>query len=355
MENIVWDSERRIIDKNFKYMIDNYYGRFEFKYNWDKNVLISDYLKRLFIDSFIEDKKIRYDLPVIIHDYETFLTTAINNKIFNNDNIFYIYRILKSSVKTIKYDDMEELSKSSNDSITLNSNLNKYLKTDKESILTPQELRRLYLFKEISNKIINIKNDDFVDKYINSLNTILRDRSVTDMKLDKSLINDGINMMYRSLAQNFAEHILYKSLKKDRPKYKVIICDSYPIATNFEENGLYQKPVINLGKTLAGISRTSDNETMLNMARVSFETSLTELIASEYNMGVKEKYYDLGKVYACFGTLLRNNMKKTNEIFKLDIKKVFDLIDTITKRNLSTNQILIEDIRPINIDEYLNA
>ncbi len=355
MENIVWDSERRIIDKNFNYMIDNYYGKFEFKYNWNKNILISDYLKRLFIDSFIEDKKIRYDLPILIHDYETFLTTAINNKIFNNDNILYIYRLLKNSIRTIKYEDMTDLSKYSKDSIILNSDIKNYLKSSKESILSPQELRRLYLYKEISNKIINSENDNFVDKYVDSLNNILRDRGVTDMYLNESLIADGIDMMYKTLAQNFAEHILYKSLKKDRPKYKITIFEGFPIVSNFEENGIYQKPVIDLGKTLAGVSRTSDSETMLNMARVSFETSLTELIASEYNMGTKEKYYDLGKVYAGFGTLLRANTKKSNTVFKLDIKKVFNLIDTITKRNLSTSQILIEDIRPINIDEYLNA
>jgi hypothetical protein len=355
MENIVWDSERRIIDKNFNYMIDNYYGKFEFKYNWNKNILISDYLKRLFIDSFIEDKKIRYDLQILIHDYETFLTTAINNKIFNNDNILYIYRLLKNSIRTIKYEDMTDLSKYSKDSIILNSDIKNYLKSSKESILSPQELRRLYLYKEISNKIINSENDNFVDKYVDSLNNILRDRGVTDMYLNESLIADGIDMMYKTLAQNFAEHILYKSLKKDRPKYKITIFEGFPIVSNFEENGIYQKPVIDIGKTLAGVSRTSDSETMLNMARVSFETSLTELIASEYNMGTKEKYYDLGKVYAGFGTLLRANTKKSNTVFKLDIKKVFNLIDTITKRNLSTSQILIEDIRPINIDEYLNA
>jgi hypothetical protein len=355
MEKIVWESEKKIIDKNFDYMIKNYYEKFEFKYNWNKNILVSDYLKRLFINSFMEDEKVRNDLPILIHDFETFIATAVNNDIINHDNILFVYRTLKNKLNSISFEDMNLLSKSKTNGIVLNKNLNMYLRSEKESSLAPDELRRLYLYKEISNKLINIDNDMFANKYISTIDKILYNKGISfDNKIDESLVKDGIIMMYEGISQNFAETILYKSLKMDRPKYKVTFNDRYPVVTNLEEKGVYQKPIISFGKTLAGINNKSDLETMLNMARVTLESSLTELIASEYNMGSKEKYYDLAKIYLNFGMIKRNN-ENPDQLLKLDITRVFALIDTITRRNINNNLLLMDEIKPINVDEYLTV
>ena len=357
MERRVCDNSKQIIDKNFDYMIKNYYSKFEFKYNWDRNVLVSDYLKRLFLNSFMEDYSIRNDLPILIHDLETYLAVGINNKFINQDNILSIYRILKASLNTISYTNEENtLSAHTSNRIILNKNINKYLRSEKESSLSPDELRRLYFYTELSNKIININNDEFVDKYLNTYEKILNEKGIEfDSKIDESLVRDGIEMVYESIAQNFGETILYLSLNKDRPKYKVTFEEGYPIVTNYEQNGIYQKPTIELGKTLSGINSKSDLETLLNMARVSLETSLTEYIASQYNMLSKDKYYDLVKLYLNFGIIKRNKYKNESSILKLDIKRVFTLIDVIAKRNLNNNLVLIDEIKPINVDKYLNA
>ena len=355
MEKIVWESERKIINKNFDYMIKNYYKEFEFKYNWDKNVLVSDYLKRLYINSFMEDVSIRNDLPILIHDIETFIATGVNQKIFYKGNILFVYRILKAKMNTIKFEDISELSKSTSNSVILNSNLNKYLKTDKESALKPDELRRLYLYKEISYKLLSAEDDPFVDRYVSSIDRVLYNKGLSDVpKIDESLVRDGISMMYEGIAQNFAEDILYKSLKLNRPKFVVQMTDGNLLVSNYEENGVFQKPVICLGRTLAGISNKRDFETVLNMGRVALETSLVELIASEYNMGSKERYYDLAKLFMNFGMIKRSTLNK-NSLLKLDIRKAFSLIDVITKRNISNNMLLVDDIKPINIEEHLNA
>ena len=165
MEKIVWISTSEIVDKNFNYMIKNYYSSFTFKYNWDNNKLIKDYMKRLFIDSFISDESIRKELPILIHHIEDYFVTGINNKIFTKSNIRNIYNRLKDDVKTIGYTNKDNiLSSYENNKVLINKDLRIYLRSEKDSSLTPSEVRRIYLYKEMNKIILSIKNDKNINK-----------------------------------------------------------------------------------------------------------------------------------------------------------------------------------------------
>ena len=120
---------------------------------------------------------------------------------------------------------------------------------------------------------------------------------------------------------------------------------------------IYQRPVTLLGKTLAGISSKSDNQTLINMSKVAFETSLVDTLASIYKEGPSSKYYDLFILLQNFGVLLRENNKSSNinKIYIADLNKLYKVIDTITQRNLNSNIINLSNLKPINFEEYLNA
>ena len=131
------------------------------------------------------------------------------------------------------------------------------------------------------------------------------------------------------------------------------------IKLNFSEDKdiIYQRPVTELGKTLAGISSKSDITTLINMSKVAFETSLVDTLASIYKEGTSTKYYDLFILLQNFGVLYRENNKtsKLDKIYIVDLNRIYKIIDTITQRNLNSNIINISNLKPINFEDYLNA
>ena len=301
MEKQVWESDNNIINKNFKYMIDNYYSGFEFKYMWDNNEKIEDYLKRLFISSFIDSESIRYDLPVIIHDIEDFLAVSITEGLFNGSNIDYIYDKLSYNVNSIVYED-NKLSKYDDKTIYLNGDLSKYNKKITDLNLSSVDYRKSYLFFELSKLLIDLETDPSYESFIYHLDKFATDKKIT---FDNSLVEDGIEMLNVALSQNFAEHVLFRSLDMRRPKYRVILEDNYPVVTNFIDNGLFEKPVISLGQTLSKLNKDNELRTLLNMATTSFETSLLDTIRVEYFKS-DARISDLISLFSYFGLLYRN-------------------------------------------------
>jgi len=356
MEKIVWESNTERVNNNFNYMISNYYSSFTFKYNWNNNKLISDYLKRLFIDSFINDESIRKDLPYLIHNIEDYFETGINNKIFTKDNIVNVYKRLKDGFRTLVYTDRDKiLSDRKEDKIYINRDLRLYFKTDKENSLSPVEFRKIYLYREMNKVILNIKDDPYIDKYISSFESVMDEKKglISD-KLDKSLINDGFIMIEDLLAQNLAEYMTYLSCGKERPIFTIKLIDNYPAVTNLADKALFQKPVTSLGKSLVGISNKSDTVTLLNMTKLALESSLVEAIIMIYKEGTATKYYDLFILLQNFGVLKREENNK-GSIYKVDLRRVNSIIDTIINRNLNSNIINISNLKPLNFEEYLNA
>ena len=359
MEKVVWISTSEIVDKNFNYMIKNYYSSFTFKYNWDNNKLIKDYMKRLFIDSFINDESIRKELPIIIHNIEDYFVIGINNKVFTRSNIRNIYNRLRDDFKTVGYTTKENvLSSYENNKILINKDLRLFLRNEKESSLTPAEVRRIYLYKEVNKIILNIKNDKNISKYLDSFERVMKtkDNSINN-ELDKSLVEDGFKLIEDLLAQNLAEYITYLAVDKDRPKFIVRMFNNTPVVSNLDKDIIYQRPVTELGKTLAGISSKSDITTLINMSKVAFETSLVDTLASIYKEGTSTKYYDLFILLQNFGVLYRENNKtsKLDKIYIVDLNRIYKIIDTITQRNLNSNIINISNLKPINFEDYLNA
>ena len=359
MEKIVWISTSEIVDKNFNYMIKNYYSSFTFKYNWDNNKLIKDYMKRLFIDSFINDERIRKELPILMHNIEDYFVMGINNKIFTKSNIRNIYNRLKDDVKTIGYTDKDNiLSSYENNKVLINRDLRVYLRSEKNSSLTPGEVRRIYLYKEMNKVILSIKNDKNINKYLDSFESVMnsKENSINN-ELDKSLVEDGFKMIEDLLAQNLAEEMAYKALDKERPRFIVRMFNNTPVVSNLDKEIIYQRPVTLLGKTLAGISSKSDILTLINMSKVAFETSLVDTLASIYKEGPSSKYYDLFILLQNFGVLYREYNKTSNldKIYIVDLKRIYKIIDTITERNLNSNIINLQNLKPINFEEYLNA
>ena len=346
MEKLVWESNKTIIDKNFNYMIDNYYNDFEFKYLWDTNPIIEDYLKRLFISSFIDSESIRYDLPELIHDIEDYIATAISDKIFTDSNIDYIFDKLKYSLNSIIFDD-NYLHMYKNNTIILSSDINSFNKNIKDLNISIEDYRRSYLYFEISKLLIDLDTDPSKDKFMYYLNKFSTDRS---MLFDPSLIEDGIDMLNIALSQNLGEHILFKSLNMNRPKYRVIMEDNYPVVTNFIENGLYQKVSVDAGRTVTSTTNSNDYITLINMTKVAFETSLLDTIRVEYSRS-DSRIKDLISLFQYYGMLYRSKNDK-NGIFKLDYKKLFKEIDNIKEKN---KIIFTNTNNKISKEEYLNA
>ena len=356
MEKIVWTKSSEIVDKNFNYMIKNYYNHFNFKYRWEGNQLIVDYLKRLFISSFIENEDIRNDLPILIHNVEDFFATGINTRLFNKSNIVNVYKRLKDNVKLIGYTSKEsEPSNYTSEGILINKDLRVYLRNEKQTSLSPVEMRKLYLFRELSKKVLLIKDENLVSIYNKTIEKVLEEKnSKIDLNLDKSLIIDGFEMIEDLVAQNLAEELAYTSSDKTRPKFMVKIEKNIPVVSNLDDRGIFEKQVVNFGKTLAGISTKSDNETLLNMAKLSLEASLGETIIAQYKEGNAQKYYDLFILLQNFGVLYRGNTKVDN-IYTVNYKNIFSILDEISKRNLGNNLLMINSIKPLNLDKYLNA
>ncbi len=356
METIVWDSSNQIVDKNFNYMIKNYYSNFDFKYKWNNNVIITDYLKRLFINSFIEDESIRNDLPVLIHNFEDFFAVSINEKIFTKENIYSVFEKIKKSIKVVGYTKSDILlSESNNDKILINKDLRVYLRVEKESSLSPIEMRKVYLFREIIDKILNFGDKEFINIYKETIEKVIEEKgNSVDLNLDKDIIDDGFLMIKELLSQSLAEHLAYISVDKERPKFRVVFENDFPVASNLDSRCLYEKPVINLGKTLAGVFNKSDNNTLLNMAKLALSVSLPEALVSQYKEGNAQKYFDLFIILQNFGALRRGN-DKTSSIFKVDYENVYATITKITERNLGNNLLNISKIKPLNLKEYLNV
>ncbi len=316
-------------------------------------------MKRLFIDSFISDESIRKELPLLIHNIEDYFAIGINDKIFTKSNIVNIYNRLRDDFKTLGYTTNEnELSTLGNNKILINKDLRLFLRGEKDSKLTPAELRRVYLFKEMNKIVLNIKNDNHINKYLDSFENIMKSKENSiNSELDKSLAVDGFAMIEDLLAQNLAEHMTYQLVDKSRPRFIVKMYNNTPVVSNLDNDIIYQRPVTLLGKTLAGISSKSDNQTLINMSKVAFETSLVDTLASIYKEGPSSKYYDLFILLQNFGVLLRENNKSSNinKIYIADLNKLYKVIDTITQRNLNSNIINLSNLKPINFEEYLNA
>ncbi len=357
MENIVWSSNEEIVSKNFNYMIKNYYNHFNFKYNWDNNELIRDYLKRLFINSFIECEEIRNDLPQLIHDVEDFFSASVNNRYFTKSNISLVFTRIKNNIKTLGYT-KNDSSKSEylNKSLLINKDLRTYLRSEKQTTLSPAQVRKIYVFRELTKQALNVKDTKLIDLYNMTVERVIEEKNKNvRVDLDKSLIVDGFEMIEDLLSQNYAEELVYKLVEKDRPKFRVVFENNYPVASNLDDRCLYQKQVADFGKTLAGISNKSELLTLINMTKLAFEASLAEAIIAQYKEGNAQKYYDLFILLQNFGVLRRGSMTDSNGIVNIDYKKVFWVIEKITNRNLSNNLLTISTIKPLNLDTYLNA
>ena len=144
--------------------------------------------------------------------------------------------------------------------------------------LSGDERTRLYICHELGH----IQNSVWMKKllpHINSLNCSID---------DKQLIYDGFSLIDEATTQDRAETITYYYSSKIRPfmSRKVSrLFNGRPFETNFDYYGEFQVPTISFAKTLRGIGKlNNDDSVMEEFNKRSLNEEFTNRIFDEYIM-----------------------------------------------------------------------
>lgn len=340
-DEVFWTLGDDIIINYFNDFIKNQYNGFRFMYNWKNFPQIKSYLIRLMYNSFSNDPAIRKQLPDIIHDVEIFFASGIACSIITNSNLPNILNNLKDKSSGCRIIEFlpQELSGVFGNSTGNRVQINPYMTRHPNSLsLTEREIRRLYLFHEMGHKILNILDDDVIDYYISTIDSILLDEGLTNADLKyKSFIREGFWMIEECLTQSLAEYLTYYSANKERPHYSVRRDLGCNVETNLDYYGIFQMPTINLGRTIRGCSKvgTSNDQVLLNMIKKALNSNFASELIAEYDDGDAKLYYDL------FLTLRAMGMVKVQKYasfgigqsINLDVGSCLDAINSITIHN----------------------
>ena len=172
------------------------------------------------------------------------------------------------------------------------------------SKLSADERTRLYICHELGH----IQNSIWMEKVIPILNRLKCSGK------ERQLIYDGFSLLDEATTQDRAENITYYYCSRLRPfmhRSSTDLFDGKPFETNFDYYGEFQVPTISFAKSLRGIGKLSDDESVMEEfdSRSLSEDFSTEII-DEYIMDgqIANLYYMLRRLgiiknaaYAVFG------------------------------------------------------
>lgn len=357
----IWNSSPDIINVTFNNFINLKYLNFKFNYNWVNFPEIEDYIKRLMYNSYISNVNIRRELPLIIHDVEDFFASGFRTGLFNKNNINGILNDLKDkndgflSVEYLpdKYKGCYGASIGNkifiNDSFCFHPN---------SPNLNNNELRKLYMFHEMGHKIININSrTDVINNYKNTIDNILQSNGLfgKDTKF-KDLIDSGFWMIEESLVQELAEYLTYSSVKKNRPCFSNKYDLGCLVSTNHDYYGIFQKPTVQLGRTLRGCACgvEDDNQVAINMIKRALNSNFdSELISEYYEAGI-DAYYNLFLILRLMGIIRKNKYASLNLENPINASNYDCLvaINNLTKKYRDRRSYPINGFREIDFSLY---
>ena len=206
------------------------------------------------------------------------------------------------------------------------------------SKLTSDERTRLYICHELGH----IQNSEWMKKLV----PILKNTSYSDD--DRKLIYDGFSLLDEATTQDRAENITYYFSSKIRPlmyRYSTQLFDRKPFETNFDYYGEFQTPAISFAKTLRGIGKLPDDESVMEeFNKRSLSEDFSSRIFDEYTSDgqIENLYYMLKRLgiiknaaYAVFGhgeqIYLHQSLTALNEYNEL-VSKMRDYRDPITRK-----------------------
>ena len=361
-ENILWSSSYEDVDFFFKDLVRREYPAFKFIYKWDDYPDIKMYLERLMYNSYKSSIDIRRKLDSIIHDVEIFFATSLNNGLINEKNLPNILNLLnrEDGLRRIGY--LEDrysgvYGRNTNNGIEINRVFNRH---SNSPLLSELEIRRLYLFHEIGHKILGVANTDVIQKYISSLDSILKEKDPFkdyDIRLTP-FIHEGFDLLEEAMTQEMAEYLTYKSANKERSKVYVKNDMGAAFLTNFDYYGIFQSPTSNFGRTLRGCAKkdSSDEEVTLNMVRKALNGNFTEEVIKEYCNGEAELYYDLYQTLIRMGMLKRKKYASLNAAYDIEEVTASDLLSGIkvfTDKDRDFRDYPVNGFRNTSFDEYI--
>lgn len=360
-DNIFWTADPSIIKISFSDFINDYYPNFKFKYNWSILPEIEDYLIRLMYNSFSNSNNVKSQLPELIHDVEMFFASGLLSGIFNDSNLLNILQELKDKNNGFQIIEFlpKELSgvfgNSIENKIQINQNMTRHPNSPN---LTPQEIRRMYMFHEMGHKILNIlSNEKTINDFTDTIDDILQSKGLTNVDLNyKYFVKEGFWMIEECLAQELAEYLTYYSSNKKRPNFESRVDLGCQISSNLDYYGIFQMPTINLGKTIRGCSneKSTSEEILLNMIKKALNSNFDIELIYEYNQGSAELYYDLFLTLRTMGFI--KYQKYASFGFgiplKINVQSCLDAIEKITKKN---RDYLTEEFSEINFKHNKTA
>lgn len=291
-----------------------------------QNPEIVKYIKSLMFYSFVnsignershpeeedKQKQFRKELPEIIHMMEGFFIAGQKTGLFNNDNISKILERLKKDCRYIEYLPKENSGvygrrRQDKNCIQINNNMKIYSGRRK---LTPQEVRRLYLFHELGHILLNINNNRMTDFFYCTYLDVMDRKGEKEHKLQNpQLVGAGFLMIEECLAQEMGEIFTYFLAGKNRPEYTT----SKDIALNVETESnldfyqIFQKPTINLGRTLRGCGNEKNHTNraiLYGMLKRALDHDFVPDLISEYDValgGSQDAYRDLMNILINMG------------------------------------------------------
>lgn len=294
-----------------------YYPNFRFKYWSTTNYPeIESYIKNFMFNSFLNSiareqnnpnekykrEQLRRELPEIIHMMEDFFAAALGTRLFHDGNISKILNNMKNICEYIEflpeeYSGVYGRTSEKDKCVQINSNMRKY---SGRQYLTPDEVRRLYVFHELGHTILNIKGHPMIEQFYSTYSNVMAQKGKNVPKPEvPQLIGAGFLMIEECLTQEMAETFAYYIANKRRPKYTVHKDLGAEIETNMDYYGIFQKPTINLGTTLRGCGskENSSNEAILEgMLKRALNHDFVPDLISEYDQaynGSPDAYEDL--------------------------------------------------------------
>ena len=206
------------------------------------------------------------------------------------------------------------------------------------SKLTSDERTRLYICHELGH----IQNSKWMQKLVPILNNVRCSNE------DRQLMYDGFSLLDEATTQDRAENITYYFSSKIRPlmyRYSTQLFDRKPFETNFDYYGEFQTPTISFAKTLRGIGKLADDESVMEeFNKRSLSEDFSSRIFDEYTSDgqIENLYYMLKRLgiiknasYAAFGygeqIYLQQSSIALNEYNQL-VNKMRDYRDPITRK-----------------------
>lgn len=360
-KEMIWGSDIKTLKEELESIKKNN-PKIKLFYDWRNNPELELYLLKLLINSYksTDEKAFREKMPSYIHYIEHFLVKGIEKKLFTATNIKRLVKRLNENFKTLKFIPIELsdcYGRSYDDVIEINSNLKEH---ENSPSLTKEELVVLYMFHEIGHKILQIRNQKVTEDYCMTFKKVINEKKQKYAgMLPYGHIDCGLLMIEESLSQELAEIMTYKVFDKIRPELRLESEFGITFLTNHDFYGVFEKPTVDLGRTLRGCSTkgATSKEILYRMIKKALDTDNFALdLISEYNEDDATLYMDLcfilqnmgnilNEKYASFG---QRQLPKSERTIEQSLKN----IDGLAKRNHDFREIPKEGLVRIDFEKY---